>query len=245
MSIRRVFNLIGGKFGKWLRTREARDPEAVYEAAISARGRRYQQLKSAAAGVIYMRSKLETELKAKLAEMREIAEQAGQAADMNEDDCALILIQRKQVLSADCERLSAELKELTREAEDAKKNLVGFKAEIDKLKVEKVRMIARMKNAQARVRIQHALEELSDDHDVRALEDVRESIQRTLAEAGVNRELSVSDLDEKLDEIRRRNAEAKARAELAELKRSRRPPLPRIEMMPAAVARNGEAARGN
>ncbi|HJU29313.1 MAG TPA: PspA/IM30 family protein [Candidatus Binataceae bacterium] len=239
MFFKRLFNLMGGKFGRWLRAREARDPEAVYEAAISDRMRRYQQLKTAAAGVIYMRTKLETELKAKMTEMREVDEQAGQAADMDEDDCALILIRRKQTLAADCERLGAELRELTGEADEAKRNLVDFKSEIDKLRVEKVRMVARLKNAQARVRIQRALEDLSADQDVRALEGVRESIQRTLAEAGVNRELAASGLDEKLDEIRRRNEESKARAELAELKRRRRPQPARIELQPAAPSPNG------
>lgn len=239
MFFKRLFNLMGGKFGRWLRAREARDPEAVYEAAISERVRRYQQLKTAAAGVIYMRTKLETELKAKMAEMREAEEQAGQAADMDEDDCALILIQRKQTLVADCERLSAELRDLTSEADEAKRNLINFKNEIDKLRVEKVRMVARLKNAQARVRIQRALEELSSDQEVRALEDVRESIQRTLAEAGVNREIASSGLDEKLEEIRRRNEENKARAELAELKRRRRPAPARIELKSATSSPNG------
>jgi phage shock protein A len=239
MFFKRLFNLMSGKFGRWLRAREARDPEAVYEAAISERVRRYQQLKTAAAGVIYMRTKLETELKAKIAEMREADDQAGQAADMDEDDCALILIQRKRTLAADCERLGAELRELTGEADEAKRNLINFKNEIDKLRVEKVRMVARLKNAQARVRIQRALEELSSDQDVRALEDVRESIQRTLAEAGVNREIASSGLDEKLDEIRRRNEESKARAELAELKRRRRPAPARIELKSATPSPDG------
>jgi phage shock protein A len=221
---RRFFNLIGGKCRRWMRMREARDPESVYEAAISGRIRRYQQLKSAAAGVIYLRSKLEGELKQKTAEMQEVEEQIGQAADLDEDRCALLLIQRKQTLASDCQRLGDELNQLTREAEEAKKNLMGFKGEIDQLKAEKVRMLARLKNAQARVRIQHALEQLSSEDDVRALEDVRESIQRTLAEAGVNRELANSELDEKLEQIRRRNAETKAQAELAEIKRRRRMP---------------------
>ncbi|MBV8358289.1 MAG: PspA/IM30 family protein, partial [Deltaproteobacteria bacterium] len=221
---RRFFNLINGKCRRWLRMREARDPESVYEAAISARLRRYQQLKSAAAGVIYLRSKLEGELKQKMAEMQEVEEQIGQAADLDEDRCALLLIQRKQTLANDCQRLGDELNQLTREADEAKKNLLGFKGEIDQLKAEKVRMLARLKNAQARMRIQHAFEQVSSEDDVRALEDVRESIQRTLAEAGVNRELASSELDEKLEQIRRRNAETKAQAELAEIKRRRRMP---------------------
>ncbi len=240
MFISRMLNLIGGKLRRWLRTTEARDPEAVYEAAIGDRLRRYHQLKTAAAGVIYMRNKLERELRAKTAELAEVEEQAGQAADMNEDQCALILLQRKHELEADCARLREELAELTREAEDAKKNLVAFKGEIEKLRIEKVRMLARLRNAQARVRIQEALETISYDDDVRALEEVRESIQRILAQAGVNREINGADLDAQMEEIRRRNAEAKAQAELAELKRRRRPPLAPMEIFTqAADAANG------
>ena len=87
-------------------------------------------------------------------------------------------------------------------------------------------MMARLRNAQARVRIQQALESLSYDEDVRALEEVRESIQQMLAQAGVNRELHSAEVDEKLAEIRRRNAEAKAEAELADIKRRRRGLVP-------------------
>jgi phage shock protein A len=226
MFIGRMFSLFGGKLRRWIKTREARDPEAVYESAIADRVRRYQQLKAAAAGVIYMRSKLERDLKLKTSELVEVAEQAVQAADMNEDQCALILLRRKHELNAETDRLKEELTQLTAEAEDAKKNLVAFKDEIEKLKVEKVRMMARLRNAQARVRIQHALESLSYDDDVRALEEVRESIQQMLAQAGVNRELHSAEIDEKLGEIRRRNEEAKAQAELDDIKRRRRGLVP-------------------
>jgi phage shock protein A len=241
--IRRFMSLIGGKFTRWLKSREARDPEAVYEAAISDRLRRYQQLKSAAAGVIYMRNKLERELRQKSAELVEVTEQAGQAADMNEDQCALILIRRKHELEADSTRLKEELGQLTAEAEEAKKNLIAFKGEIDKLKTEKVRMLARMRNAQARMRIQQTLEELSYDDDVRALQEVRESIAQMLAAAGVNRELHEAEAGDKLEEIRRRSAESKAQAELADLKRRRRPPLAPMNVFSAELQTNGHPDR--
>ncbi len=226
MFIERILSLFGGKLRRWIKARESRDPEAVYESAIADRVRRYQQLKSAAAGVIYMRSKLERDLKRKTSELIEVAEQAVQAADMNEDQCALILLRRKHELEAETERLKEELTQLTNEAEDAKKNLIAFKDEIEKLKVEKVRMMARLRNAQARVRIQQALESLSYDEDVRSLEEVRESIQQMLAQAGVNKELHSAEVEEKLGEIRRRNAEAKAEAELDDIKRRRRGLVP-------------------
>jgi phage shock protein A len=244
MFISRLRNLVSGKFSRWLKSREAHDPEAVYEAAISDRIRRYQQLKNAAAGAIYMRNKLERELKQKGAELSEVAEQAGQAADINEDQCALILIRRKHELEADCERVREELSQLTVEAEEAKKNLVGFKSEIDKLKTEKVRMLARLRNAQARMRVERALEEFSYDEDLRALQEVRESIQQMLTQAGVNREIHASEIDQKLEEIRRRNAEAKVQAELDDLKRQRRPPLVPMDVFTGGVHADGRQPVG-
>src|SRR5579862_9732673 len=83
MIIKRVLNLMGGKIRRWVRTREAHDPEAVYEAAINVRLQRYQQLKSAAAAVIYMRNKLNSEMSAKRATIDELTEQTAQAADVN------------------------------------------------------------------------------------------------------------------------------------------------------------------
>jgi hypothetical protein len=67
---------------------------------------------------------------------------------------------------------------------------------------------------------------------------VRESIQRTLAEAGVNHEIAGSGLDERLADIRQRNTETKAKAELAELKLTRRSVLVPMNI-PAAVSVNG------
>lgn len=238
MFFSRLSNLFKGKFTRWLKRHEARDPEAVYEAAIADRVKRYQQLKTAAAGVIYMRTKLERELKEKSDELAEVEEQAGQAADLNEDQCALILIRRKHELEAEVTRLKEELSQLTKEADGAKQNLMAFKGEIDKLKAEKVTMVARLRNAQARIRIARTLEELPYEEDLRALAEVRESIQQALAEAGVNREIHGSEVDQKLEEIRRRNAEAKAQAELAELKRRRRPPLAPLDIF-ANVQTNG------
>jgi phage shock protein A len=234
----RLSNLFKGKFTRWLKRREARDPEAVYEAAIADRVNRYQQLKGAAAGVIYMRTKLEREMKEKTRELVEVGEQAGQAADLNEDECALILIRRKHELEAEIERLREDLSQLTAEADAAKRNLMAFKGEIDKLKAEKLTMLARLRNAQARNRIQRALDEIPYEEDLRALAEVRESIQQALAEAGVHREIHESEVDQKLEEIRRRNAESKAQAELAELKRRRRPPLAPLDIF-ATVNTNG------
>jgi len=237
--MKRMLSLMGGKIRRWLKGREARDPEAVYEAAINQRIERYQQLKSSAAAVIYMRNKLSGELSAKRATIQELSEQTAQAAGINEDQCALIMIKRRRELEADCAHLEKELGEVSREAEEAKSSLMSSKDEIEKLKVEKVKMLARLKNAQARIRIQSTLSSPSYEDELRALEETRDSIGQTLAQAGIGGELDNSELEAKLADIGRRNIEAKAAAELEELKRRLRPPLVPMDLF----VRRGEAER--
>ena len=51
-------------------------------------------------------------------------------------------------------------------------------------------MLAKMQSAQARIRIQEQLDGLSVDADVKALDNVREHIKNTIAEANLGQELA-------------------------------------------------------
>jgi phage shock protein A len=220
--IARVRNLMRGAFGQWIRRRENRNPAAVYEAAIHERLAQYEALRGAAAGILYMRSKLATELEGASRELSRLREQLNTAVDCNDDAVALTLIGRRDTLRAEVERLTSELEGLTAEADTAKKNLVAFQSEIARLREEKVRMLARLANAQARLRLQQTLNGLSTEADLRALDSVREHINRLVAEVQVGRELEDEGLEQRLGNIREAEAEAAARAQLEELKRSRR-----------------------
>jgi phage shock protein A len=218
----RLRRLIGGMLGQWLGRREHRNPGAVYEAAIEDRLGQYTSLRSAAAGVLYMRGKLAKELEAKSRDLALIRAQLALAVERDEDDAALALISRRDGLSAEVARVTAELEELTTEAEAAKKNLIAFQGEIARLREEKIRMLARLANARARLKLQETLAGLSPDADIRALEAVREHIHRLVEEAKVSRDLGDSDLEKRLGRIREAEAEAAARAQLEELKRARK-----------------------
>src|SRR5438093_1170882 len=63
---------------------------------------------------------------------------------------------------------------------------------------------------------------LSPDADIRALEEVRDHINRLVAETQVSRDLGDTELEKRLGRIREAEAESAARAQLDELKRSRR-----------------------
>jgi phage shock protein A len=232
----RVQNLIRGVLGRWVGRREQRNPEAVYEAAIQERLEQYGKLRQAAAGVLYARTKLSKELQLKSAELARVDKQLDIAVDHDDDAAALALIGRRDALRTEVERLTGELSDLTGEAETAKKNLTAFQQEIARLREEKVRMIARLVNAQARLRLQETLNGLSTDADIRALEGVRDHINQLVAEVQLARDTSDTDLERRLGKIREAEAESAARAQLDELKRARkRRLLPLVLPRPAVV----------
>jgi phage shock protein A len=232
----RVQNLVRGVMAQWLGRREQRNPGAVYEAAIHERMEQYGKLREAAAGVLYMRSKLSKELQLKSAELTRLRNQLEIAVDRDDDEVALTLISRRDALGVEVERLSGELTDLTAEAETAKKNLTTFQNEIVRLRDEKVRMLARLANAKARLRLQETLTGLSPDADIRALEAVRDHINRLVSEVQVARDAGDPELERRLGSIREAEASSAARAQLDELKRTRRRTLLPVAMPQRAAA---------
>jgi phage shock protein A len=222
MFVSRLINLVRGKLSQWMSGRERRDPAAVYEAAIGERQRQYARLREAAASILYMRNKLARQLGQARSDLEDAAVQLGLAVDRDDDEAALFLIGRKERLSEDVERIRSEMEVLTREADAAKRNLTAFQAEIQLLRDEKSRNLARLANAEARLRMQNAIAGLTPDADIAALEGVREYVERTVASLATELESGDTNLDARLGRIRAEQASQAARAQLAELKRSRR-----------------------
>jgi phage shock protein A len=215
----RLANVWRGFLNLWVSDIEARNPEAVYEAAIDERVKKHRELKKAVSGIVYLRNKLSTELEAKENELKDVMQQLPIAIDSGEDEVALVLIQKKDELTSAIEALSAELKKVSDQAEDAKSGLLQFQAEIEKLKREKEKMLAAKANAEARIDIQETLDGLSTDADVKALDNVREHINKLQAEADIGSEIQGDSLDAKLAKIKEKASNANARTQLAEMKR--------------------------
>ena len=114
-----------------------------------------------------------------------------------------------------------ELAQAARDAESAKESLRGVKAEIEKLKREKDKVVAKIKDAEARKHIQEQLDGLSVDDDVKALDNVREYAERISAEVQIGDELKDESLEGKLAEIKAATGSVKARARLEALKAKR------------------------
>src|SRR5262249_11823860 len=132
----RLTNLVRGLASRWLGNRETANPGAVYEAAIRERVVQYAKLREAAAGVIYLRRKLERQLQQRTGDLGRVRQQLDVAIDRDDAPAALALISRREVLGTDVERLTADLTELTAEADAAKRNLVSFQDEIVRLREE-------------------------------------------------------------------------------------------------------------
>jgi phage shock protein A len=211
-------SLIRGMFAIWVRDSERQNPRAVYEQAIDERTRQYRDLKEAVAGVLYMRNKLEGEITERRADIARMHGDIRRSVRGGQDDLSLTLIAHKQALMEDLERAERELESLRAEAEEAKANLVRFREEIRALVREKGRMLVTLANAQARRRMQEALEGLSVDAEMRALEGVREHIARISTEGSLDRELGDDRLRTRLRAIRAEVRSEGARRELDELK---------------------------
>ena len=215
----RVRNLWKGFWGLFISDMEANNAEAVYESAIEERIQKHRELKKAVSGIVYLRNKLATELEQKQATLAEIQPQIPVAIEEGEDEAALVLIQKKDELNAAIAEIQTELEKVSGQADDAKAGLVAFQGEIEKLKREKHEMLAKKANAEARIQIEETLDGLSTDADIRALENVREGIDKLQAEADVGAEIDDSNLDAKLDEIKAKTATASARSQLDEMKK--------------------------
>lgn len=217
----RLGNLWRGFVSLWIADVEKKHPEIAYENAINSLIGKYTKLKSATAAIIRRRDEIDHRVETERQALAAIARDLEAALATNQDDLALVLLQKKSAVEAELSGLAAEAEQAKVDADDAKNALLSVKSEIDKLKGERDRMLAKMQSAQARIQIQSQLDGLSVEADVQALDKVRDHIKNTISEANLGKELRDSDLDVRLDKLRQQSGSVTARAQLDELKRQR------------------------
>jgi phage shock protein A len=218
---KRLGNLWRGFLSIWISDVEKEHPEIAYENAINSMVEKYSKLKSATAAIIRRREDTSERYQKATRELVQTDAELGVAMDTNQDDVALILLQKKNQLNSEVADLRAEMEGAQKDADSAKASLISVQGEIRKLQSERDSMLAKMQSAQARIKIQGQLDGLSVDAEVKALENVREHIKNTIAEANLGKELSESSLDAKLAAVRSQVGEVQAKQQLAELKAKR------------------------
>jgi len=217
----RLSNLWAGFVSLWITDVEKRHPEIAYQNAIDSMIAKYGKLKSATAAIMRRREEISARLDSERRELESVNADLNAALASGQDDLGIVLIQKKNALEASVKTLDQEMEQARADAQEAKDSLMQVKGEIQKLKDEKDRMLAQMQSAQARLKIQNQLDGLSVDAEVRALDNVREHIRNTVAEAKMGSELRDSDLDVKLARLRQSSGAITARQQLEEMKRAR------------------------
>jgi phage shock protein A len=219
--VSRLWNLWTGFVALWVTDIEKEHPEIAYQNSIASMTEKYTRLKQASGRIIARRLEIESRLEAAKAELEKVSAQLNAALATNQDDLALVLIQKKNALDEDIRALGADFSEADKDAEEAKNSLLQIKSEIDKLKAEKDRMLAKFQSAEARLKIQESLDGLSIDAEVQALSGVREHIKGRVAEAKLGAELRQSDLDVRLQGLSQNAGAVTARAQLEQMKKAR------------------------
>lgn len=214
----RLANVWKGFLSIWISDIEKEHPEIAYENAINSMIEKYAKLKSATAAIIRRREDLDDRYKRATAEQQQTEAELNTAVETNQDDLAVVLIQKKNQLAAEIAELQADMQSAHSDADSAKSSLISVQSEIKKLKAERESMLAKMQSAQARLKIQEQLDGLSVDDEVRALDNVRTHIKNTIAEANLTKELSDSSLDSRLAALRNQTGDVTAKQELAALK---------------------------
>jgi phage shock protein A len=217
----RMGNLWRGFVSLWISDVEKKHPEIAYENAINDMTGKYQRLKTATAAIIRRREELTSRLKREQQELAQVEADLNAALDTDQEELAIVLIEKQNALEAEIAQLTEALEQSQGDADDAKSSLVAVKAEINKLKAEKDRMLAQMKSAQARIQIQDQLEGLSVDAEMKALDNVREHIKTTVAEAKLGKELADTDVDNRLAKLRQQSGSVNARRQLEQMKAAR------------------------
>jgi phage shock protein A len=214
----RLGNLWKGFVSLWISDVERNNPEIAYENAITSMIEKYSALKRATAAIIRRREELEQRHGTQAKELAQVSQDLNVAVETNQDDLALVLIQKKNALEAEVAELEKDLAAAGKDADGAKASLMQIQGEIKKLKAEKDAMMAKLQSAQARIRIQQQLEGLSVDNEVKALDNVRDHIKNTIAQANLEKEIGESSLDQRLAQLRQQSGDVTARQQLEQLK---------------------------
>ena len=214
----RLANLWRGFLSLWISGAERKNPEIAYENAINSMIEKYSTLKQATGSLIARREELQARHDAREKELAQTELDLNAAVESGQDDIALMLIQKKNALQTEVAELHADMQAAINDTDTAKASLLQVQGEIKKLKSEKDMMMVKLKSAQARLRIQEQLEGLSVDSEVQALDNVRDHIRSTVAQATLGKELTESSLDERLKALRAQSGQAQAKQQLELLK---------------------------
>src|SRR3954471_21067571 len=120
----RLANLWKGFASLWIADIEKEHPEIAYENAINAMIEKYSKLKKATAAIIRRREEVSERLAVQSKELAQVAADLSVAVETNQDDLAVVLIQKKNILDKEVGDLKADLETAQKDADSAKASLM-------------------------------------------------------------------------------------------------------------------------
>src|SRR5262250_57499 len=134
---KRLSNLFRGFLNLWISDVEKEHPEIAYENAINSMVEKYSKLKAATAAIIRRREDVDARFKQSTKDLAQTEAELNVAVETNQDDLAVILIQKKNQLTADIAEMKNDLDTAQKDADSAKSSLLNVQSEIKKLKAER------------------------------------------------------------------------------------------------------------
>src|ERR1700687_1014828 len=94
----RIANLWKGFVSLWISDIEKEHPEIAYENAINSMIEKYSKLKKATAAIIRRREEVSERMSSQSKELVQVAADLNVAVETNQDDLAVVLLQKKNIL---------------------------------------------------------------------------------------------------------------------------------------------------
>src|SRR3569832_2112608 len=117
---KRLANLWKGFASLWIADIEKEHPEIAYENAINSMVEKYTALKKATAAIIRRREEVTEQLTTQQKELALVTADLNAAMETNQDDLAVVLIQKKNTLEANINELKTDLDVAQKAADSAK-----------------------------------------------------------------------------------------------------------------------------
>src|SRR5882672_1680686 len=119
---KRLANLWKGFLSIFISDIEKEHPEIAYENAINSMVEKYSKLKAATAAIIRRREDIDERLKRSAKDLAQTELELNTAVETTQDDLAVVLIQRKNALTADAAELTSDLGAASKDADAAKQS---------------------------------------------------------------------------------------------------------------------------
>src|SRR5438045_3282511 len=116
----RLGNLWKGFLNLWIADIEKEHPEIAYENAINAMIEKYALLKKTTAAIIRRRDELSERFTSQSKELAQVTADLAVAVETNQDDLAMVLIQKKNQIEKDVAEAKGELDASSKDADSAR-----------------------------------------------------------------------------------------------------------------------------